>query len=74
MCGISVVPYKCATRRCDVCLTGKYVIALGDQEHLLNKRTEIHSKCCHRNKSLIKNVKLCYIRPGIQTFDIIFKA
>ena len=50
-------PYKCGTRRCDLCLTEKYVIAHADQEHLLNKRTEIISKCRHRNKYLIKYVK-----------------
>ena len=50
-------PYKCGTRRCDLCLTEKYVIARADQEHLLNKRTEIISKCRHRNKYLIKYVK-----------------
>ena len=50
-------PYKCGARRCDLCLTEKYVIARADQEHLLNKRTEIISKCRHRNKFLIKCVK-----------------
>ena len=50
-------PYKCGTRRRDRCLTEKYVIARADQEHLLNKRTEIISKCRHRNKYLIKYVK-----------------
>ena len=50
-------PYKCGTRRCDLCLTEKCVIASADQEHLLNKRTEIISECRHRNKYLIKNVK-----------------
>ena len=49
--------YKCGTRRCDLCLTEKYVIARADQEHLRNKRTAIISKCHHRNKYLIKNVK-----------------
>ena len=49
-------PYKFGTRRCDLCLTEKYVIARANQEHLLNKITEI-SKCRHRNKGLIKNVK-----------------
>ena len=66
--------YKCGTKRCDLCLTEKYVIALADQEHLLNKRTEIISKCRHRNKYLIKNVKQCCIKPVIETFNIIFKA
>ena len=50
-------PYKCGTRRCDLCLTEKYVTGRADQEHLLNKRTEIIYICCHRNKNLIKNVK-----------------
>ena len=50
-------PYKCGTRRCDLCLTEKYVIARADQEYLLNKRTEVISKCCHRNKYLVKYVK-----------------
>ena len=50
-------PYKCGTRRCDLCLTEKCVIARADQEHLLYKRTEIISECRHRNKYLIKNVK-----------------
>ena len=54
-------PYKCGTRRCDLCLTEKYVMASADQEHSLSKRTEIISKCRHRNKYLIKNVKECYM-------------
>ena len=49
--------YKCDTRCCDLCLTEKYVTASADQDHLLNKRTEIISKCRHRNKYLMKNVK-----------------
>ena len=49
-------PYKCDTRRCDLCLTEKYVIT-PDREHLLNMRTETISKCHHRNKYLRKNVK-----------------
>ena len=49
--------YKYGTRSCDLWLTEKYVIARADQEHLLNKKTEIISKCYHRKKYLIKNVK-----------------
>ena len=50
-------PYKCGKRRCDLCLIEKYFIVRADQEHLLNKRTEIISKCRHRNKYLMKYVK-----------------
>ena len=50
-------PYRCGTRRCDLCVTEKYIIARVDQKRLLNKRTEFISKCRHRNKFLLKNVK-----------------
>ena len=50
-------PYRCGTRRCDLCITEKYIIARADQKRLLNKRTEFISKCRHRNKFLLRNVK-----------------
>ena len=50
-------PYQCGTRRCDLSITEKYIIARADQERLLTKRTEFISKCRHRNKFLLKNVK-----------------
>ena len=43
-------PYKCGTRRCDVCLTEKMVIATADPTKTLNKRAEIVSTCRHRAK------------------------
>ena len=42
--------YKCGTRRCDLCLTEKLVIALADKSTMLNKRSEIISACPHRTK------------------------
>ena len=42
--------YKCGTRRCDLCLTEKLVIALADKSTMLNKRSEIISACLHRTK------------------------
>ena len=50
-------PYWCGTKRCDLSLTEKYIIATADQELLLNKHTEFISKCHHWNKFLLKNVK-----------------
>ena len=47
-------PYICGTRRCDLCLTEKYIIARAKQNNLLNKRTELISKCGHRNKYILK--------------------
>ena len=49
-------PYKCGTRRYDLCLTEKYIIARTNQNNLLNKRTELISKCRHRNKYILKNI------------------
>ena len=43
-------PYKCGTRRCDICLSEKMVIATADPLITLNKRAEIVSTCRHRAK------------------------
>ena len=50
-------PYKCETRKCDLCLTEKMIIARSDPKKLLNKRTELVSKCRHRNEFLLSNIK-----------------
>ena len=43
-------PYRCGSRRCDICLSEKAVIATGDPLSMLNKRAEIVSTCRHRAK------------------------
>ena len=40
-------PYKCGTRKCDLCLTEKMIIARSDPKKLLKKRIELVSKCRH---------------------------
>ena len=55
-------PYKCGTRRCDVCLTEKMVIATADPESMLNSRTEIVSTCRHRAKFSLE--KACEREPA----------
>ena len=50
-------PYKCGTRKRDLCLTEKIIIARSDPRKLLNKRTELVSKCTQRNKFLLSNMK-----------------
>lgn len=49
--------YKCGTRRCDLCLSEKVAIVRANPKGLLNKRTELVSKCRHKNKFVIGNVK-----------------
>ena len=43
-------PYKCGSRRCDLCLTEKMVIATANPTTTLNKRSELISTCRHRAK------------------------
>ena len=50
-------PYKCGTRRCDLCLSEKVSIMRAEPKGLLNKRTELLDKCRHRNKFLLCNLK-----------------
>jgi hypothetical protein len=49
-------PYKCGTRRCDMCLSEKMVIATADPTTLLNSRTEIVSTCRHQAKFRLDKV------------------
>jgi len=50
-------PYKCGTRRCDLCLTEKLTIATADPNTMLNSRDELISTCRHRNKFRLKTLK-----------------
>ena len=49
--------YKCGSRKCDSCLAEKVAIAQFEGVVLLNKRTELLSKCRHGNKLIIANIK-----------------
>ena len=49
--------YRCGSNRCDLCLTEKVVIARCKHPGMLNKRTELISKCRHRNKFLLAYIK-----------------
>ena len=50
-------PFRCGANKCDLCLTEKLFIIRSDKKHLLNKRSELISKCRHKNKFLLCNVK-----------------
>ena len=49
-------PYRVGTRRCDLCITEKTLIARSRHPGILNKRSEIVSKCRHRNKYTLNSV------------------
>ena len=54
---ITVLPgHSNITKRCQLCLYEKYAISkYPDPENLLNKRSEIISKCPHQRKFLSSN-------------------
>ena len=47
-------PYICGSKRYDLCMTEKLLIAKADLRTLLNKSSEIMAKCRHRNKLTLK--------------------
>ena len=49
-------PYRRGTRRCDLCITKKTLIARSRPKGILNKRSEIVSKCRHRNKHTLNSI------------------
>ena len=50
-------PYICGTRKGDLCLCEKLMIARANSASLLNKRDELVSKCRHMNKFTLKCFK-----------------
>ena len=50
-------PYRSGSRKCDLCAKEKVCIARCNHPGLLNKRSELISKCRHRNKFSLKNVR-----------------
>ena len=47
--------YSGASKHCGLCLAEKYHIATADKQTALNSRTELVSKCRHRNKFALSN-------------------
>ena len=55
---ISTVIFKYIQKKCLLCLHEKFkIVIFEDQDHLLNKRSELISKCRHTNKYLLRNYK-----------------
>ena len=54
---LKAYPYKCGAKRCDLCLSEKMVIARSRHGGMLNTRSELVSKCRHRNKFNLCQVK-----------------
>ena len=50
-------PYRCGTRKCDVCLSEKLCI-LKAETSCINANTELMQKCRHSNKFKLKAVKV----------------
>ena len=48
-------PYSNISKRCDLCLTEKLMIITANPSRILNKRSELISKCRHENKFYLRN-------------------
>jgi len=46
-------PYSNITKKCNLCLTEKYIILCKPELATLNKRNELISMCRHQNKFLV---------------------
>ena len=51
--------YRNRSQRCHLCLTEKLHLIRTKRLSLLNKRTELISKCCHKNKFYLANFTSC---------------
>ena len=51
------VPYKKETKRCELCLTEKTLIAMQDKDTAVNKRREVMEKCRHKGEVMLSNWK-----------------
>ena len=73
-------PYICGTRKCDLCLCEKLMIARANSASLLNKGDELVSKCRHMNKFTLKcfknrwNVILMILFVNICSFRFRYKT
>ena len=55
----SVAPYSNITKKCRLCLQEKFeILSYPNPDELLNKRSELVSKCHHMNKFLLANYKV----------------
>ena len=46
--------YACGSKKCDLCLTEKTIIGRSAPKEFINKKSEIVSKCRHKNKFTLK--------------------
>ena len=49
--------YKGSATQCNLCLAEKFCILTADKQPLLNRRSELISKCRHESKFYAENVK-----------------
>ena len=53
----SAAAYSNKSKRCNLCLAKKFFIIKAEKSTLLNKRSELVSKCSHENKFYLMNLK-----------------
>ena len=53
-----MTPYYLGARWCKLCLAEKLFILQVDPTTMLNKRSELNGKCCHKNRFKLKNLSV----------------
>ena len=53
-------PYNNVTKKCSLCLNEKFLIICRKDLCSLNKRNELATSCPHRNRYVLKNLKITY--------------
>ena len=54
----NILSYRPEIEKCNLCIGEKKEILLADENKIINRNDEILTKCRHRNKYLLENVKL----------------
>ena len=57
--------YNSTLKKCNLCLNEKLAIIDDPDKNLLNKRLEVISQCCHRNRFKLINLSSCKTRNDV---------
>ena len=65
-------PYRCGSRKCDLCLSEKLAILKSDPRKTLNKKSEIMNKCRHNSKFKVKYIIIDLLNFNFVNMHIAF--
>ena len=63
-------PYYPGGRWCNLCLAEKLFILRVDLTTMIDKRSELNGKCCHKNKFKLKNLLYLFATSSILILEL----